>query len=343
MKKKPFVRKFGSVTPRSYGGVEEWSAEDYYCNAHLSIKYHDLDKKGFAVTDTNKTAVLKCYRRFFSDGKFMGKMELGFIDNMEAVMARMAEKKPVNITSILAHYANLQVAVNGKTIKLYKAGVPFAQNFCDSSTVYKMVQKDLQQYIVDGEICFTVIYSTGQAIELPTRAEKINEYDVKGEVIRLYGYRMHHEGYSFKVWIIELPCAEKDLSVKLKGILRNLRINLLRIHAEKETVRILLNSINDETITLQPGSAKTELADNYLKEIAEKLFSKKRYKLEQEGMLDFALQSENVAMPGSFSTLENSIHRFSDQYTSKNIEQAVETNVGRQPKGHFISYFESHR
>ena len=117
------------------------------------------------------------------------------------------------------------------------------------------------------------------------RAEKINQYDVKGEVIRFYGYRIRHEGYSFKVWIIELPCAEKDLSVKLKGILRNLRINLLRIHAGKETVRILLNSINDETITLQPGSAKTELADNYLKEIAEKLFSKKDTSLSRKACL----------------------------------------------------------
>ena len=323
MKKKPFIRHFGSVNQRKAGGTSKWSAEEFFCNAHLSIRYHDLHKQGFQLNENEKSTIINCYRRLYSDGNFMNKIELGFVDNIESELKKSANKQPISLTSILKHYTNLPVKVDDKETKLFKAGTPLAENYCDSSTLFKKIQKDLRKYVVDGEVCMTVIYSSSELIQLPTQFVRINEYSVDNEFIKLYGYKLYNEGYYFKVWILEISGTEDSLSESMKGRLRNLRINLTRIHAEKETIRILLSGIKNGKVVFAEGSKKLALIDTYLKIMAEKLFKKTRYNLEQADMLDFALQSEDVVSPGSFSSLEESIHYFSDQHTRVNIEKLL--------------------
>ncbi|HYF30430.1 MAG TPA: hypothetical protein VD993_04875 [Chitinophagaceae bacterium] len=324
MKRKPFLRKFGRVNQRNAGGSDDWSAEEYYCNARLSIRYSDLHKHGFPVTENMHSSITYCYRRFYSDGYFMNKAELGFIDNVEAVLNRSVDKQPLSLAAVLKYYVNLPVEVAGKKLKIYKAGEQLAQDFCDSTTVFKLIQKDQHQYVVDGELCITLIYHSNENVQIPTQAVLIKEHKVGDEFIRVYGYKLHNDGYYMKAWIIEIPRPEKQLSRAMSGLLRNLRINLMRIHAEKETIRILLNGIKSEKVKLTEGSKQADLVDSYLEDTSKKLFKKKRANIEQADMLDFALQSEDVAQPGSFSSLETSIHYFKDLYTRKNVDKLLE-------------------
>ena len=335
MQRKPFIRHFGRVKQRMGGGSEDWSAEEFYCNSHLAIKYDNLHEQGYAIGERKKTIVSKCYRRLYSDGRFMNKIELGFVDNLETLLYDRRKQDPISLVPIIKHYADLPVKVRDQSVKLFKAGPLLAANFCDSSTIRGMVSDELHPYVVNGEICILAILSPNESIELPREAVKIDDYTPnKYQSVQVYGYKLHHEGYLFKVWFLKLSRFESILKEKngLAVILRKIRINLARIHAEKETVRLLLNGIKAEKVTFPPDGEKARLVDSYLKKTAEKLFKKTRANLDVQQVLDFALQSEDVAQPGSFSSLEESVYYFSDQYTRNNIDQLLEKMIVERKK-----------
>jgi hypothetical protein len=335
MQRKPFIRHFGRVKQRLGGGSEDWSAEEFYCDSHLAIKYDDLHKSGYDIGAGRKTIISNCYRRLYSDGKFMNKIELGFVDDFETLLYYRQKQEPIGLIPVIKHYADLNVTVRGTPVRLFKAGSLLAANFCDSSTVRGMVDDKLHRYVVNGEICILVIVSPNESIELPREAVKIDDYKPnKYQSVQVHGYKLHHEGYSFKVWFLKLSRFEGILEAKngLAVILRRIRINLARIHAEKETVRLLLNGINTGKVDLPQDGEKARLVDSYLKKTAEKLFKKTRANLDVQQVLDFALQSEDVAQPGSFSSLEESVYYFKDQYTRSNIDQLLEKMIVEHKK-----------
>lgn len=329
---KAFIRHFGAVQERNAGGSDDWTAEDYFCNTHLSMKYKDLHKQGFAIAEGIVPAIFNSYRRYFSDGYFLGKIEAGFVDNTEnKINESTFEEGSISLSDILKHYANLTVTIRLEESKLYKAGPKLAARYLAESTAGKIVTEERDKLIVAGEIVIMLVYAANAAFKLPVPSFLLNEILLPRHEgsLKLYGYKLKHEGYTLKVWLIETPANFEAASPAAKKVLRNLRINVLRIHLEKETIRILLNNIKNNKISLKENSAEAKLADSYFKKTSQKLFKKKRFNLSQKQLLDFALHSEDAVAPGSFSLLEDGIYYFQDKYIRNNIEKLL---TGMAPK-----------
>jgi hypothetical protein len=323
---KSFIRHFGAVKERNAGGSTDWTGEAYYCNTHLALQYDDLHKKGYPLSTGRQSAIYNSYRRFYSDGYFVGKIEAGFVDNTEKKgEAPGLENIKINLSDVLNHYADLPVKVDDKDFKLYKAGTALTKKYYGESTSKEKAALPQQQFVVAGELLIVLVFSANETFVLPETAsllEQVTLPDNKGS-LKLHGYKLKHDGYALKVWLIETPAPVSSLSKPDKNILRNLRINLLRIHIEKETLRILLNKIKNKKIQLDNDSKEAQLADSYFKKTAERLFKKERYTLQQKNILDFALNSENSMSPDSFTSLEEGVYYFQDQFTRNNIQRLL--------------------
>ena len=329
---KTFIRNFGAVQQRNAGGSDDWTAEDYFCNTRHLMKYKDLHKQGFKIAKGIVPAIYNSYRRYFSNGFFVGKIEAGFVDNTEKkIRESVLEEGSVSLSDILKHYVNLPVTIQTEESKLYKAGPKLAARYLEESTAEKMAKESQDKMIVAGEIAIIVVYNDNTAFKLPAPSFLLNEIALPGQEnsLKLYGYKLKHEGYSLKVWLIKTPANFESASPEAKKVLRNLRINLLRIHLEKETIRILLNSIKSNKIPLIENSPEANLANNYFKNTAEKLFKKERFNLPQKQLLNFALHSEDAVATGSFSSLQDGIYHFQDKYTRDNVEKLI---TGMAPK-----------
>ena len=98
-----------------------------------------------------------------------------------------------------------------------------------------------------------MVFGANEQFKLPQYAfpvEVIQLPDNSGN-LKVYGYKFKYHDVTYKVWLIKMPVNATEQSKELRATVRNLRINLLRIHLEKETIRILLNGINSKQIPLE--------------------------------------------------------------------------------------------
>ena len=327
---KYFIRNFGEIKKRRAGGSDDWLAEDYLCDARNALHFENLQAKGFSYAAGKQASVIHSYRRYYSDGRFLGKFEIGLVDNAEKKINHATDKTPRPLAAnVLRHYSNLAVRMNKESLKLYELGQPLADDYCRNTTITGYPKKEKQHAVLPGEIILLVSFSDPELFTLPEKCFLVQSIPLPAEnkMIHLYGYRFAHEGLQFKVWFIEMPPGEDSAEAKEK--LRNLRINLLRIHSEKETIRLIINSIGKGRITLQPQSKEALLLGSYFKKTAEKIFQKERYNLLQESILQFALKSEQTVEKGSFLQLEQEMDYFQDVYTRSNAAMLLDI---MQPK-----------
>ena len=320
---KAFIRHFGSVKERKAGGSTYFPGEGAYCNIHLAMKYDDLHTKGPQLSPHTSASIYNSYRRFFSDGYFVSKIEAGFVDDAEKRLlspAYITEK--INLVDVMKHYASLTARIDGNDVKLYKAGPKLVRKYLEESTYRKRLPLKAYEYVQAGEIVILLVYASNKLIELPDRASLIDTIPLPEDYgsLKLYGFKLKHEGYSIKAWLIETPANIALMPANVRMVLRNLRINLLRIHVEKEALRILLNNIQNKVIQVEPSTAEARLLESYVKKTTEKLFSKERFQIPQKNMLDFALHSEHTVSPDSFTNLEQDVFYFKDQFIRNNVE-----------------------
>jgi len=323
--KKPFIRKFGAVKERAAGGNLDFPGEAYYCDAHLCLHYKDLHKQGIPITEGRHAAIHHSYRRFFSDGYFVSKIEAGFVDNTESQLRTAGlTATGIDLQAILDNYAKLPVAVSGKEVPLYKAGPLLAQSYYSASTQKGKAPVDWKQAVATGEICIMAVYTAECGIRLPEHAFELETFPLQdGKVAKLYGYKLRTDSYRLKVWLLEIPYSERHAPKPDFDLLRNLRVYILRIHLEKETMRLLLNAIKNGPVHLEENSKQARLANAYFEKAGEKLFKQRRFQLPVQNLIDYALHSEEVVDPGSFSTLQEGVFYFQDQYTRERIEKAL--------------------
>lgn len=320
---KPFIRKFGQLKDRQLGGVTGWPSEEYFCDARLCVKYTDIHKNGYDTHKGVKAVIKKVYRRLYSDGRFMNKIELGFVDDLENRLSQYPLGKCVDLRDVVDHYCKLPVQIKDKTIPLSEAGSLLCGSFTESTTIRSKYLSDVKKLVIGGQLNITIVLSATDFINLPEHSQLINQYMVNRRKVFLYGTKLSVGNQDVKVWIIK---AHKDTDQlpkgnPLKAVVRNLRINLARIHAERETLRILLSNIMIKSVPLEAGTAKSKMVTSYVKDLAEKLFAQKRNSLSQNDILDFALASENLALPGTLDTLYRTVIDYKDKYTLKVIKK----------------------
>ncbi len=326
MKKAPFIRNFGKI---------DSSPEGYYCNINC-VKYSYLSENGLSIGNT-KARIFDSFKRLYSDGIYTTRAEFGFTDNLEALAASGDLNEPLQIIDVLKHYMSLPLNVqdmsliteddkgagngaihsnNWRSYKLGNLGSLFAKNYCRASIKNKE-QPPGDEYVINGETCITLAYAVGKNILFPANSEKLDEFTIDGYSIKLFGYQWFFEERTIKVWLFQLSGFEALESKVVMLELQNRRANLFRLNAEKETIRIMANTINAE-------NANPSLK-NYIKKTPVKIYKKERFSNTQDAVRNFALQSEPSNV--QFINIED-LRKILDEYgldNLKTLEQGMKT------------------
>lgn len=316
---KGFIRNFGQVQDRMTGGHYFWASEDKFCSAEKAITIQNK------ITRRQKYNLLELYKRFYSDGLFMNKIEVSFAEPFTSLRE---SKKTISLGDELLKYCFLPTSIihseKNSQQKLYTCGPLLAKAYGISSTFAEKTSQDYSKLLLAGEPLLIASYNTNLPVNLPSKSKlvfhNINQYREK-ERISLHYVRLKHWSHKIKTWMIGIP--DRRYAEETAMVIRDLRINLSRIHTEKETIRLLLNSINSRLISLDKNSKAAETIEWYLKKISEKLFRTVRYNIPQSNILDLALKSEHKITFGSSRTLQDQISLFRDNFLGKNIKQLV--------------------
>ena len=328
MNKAPFIKNFGKIESSPAG----------YCCAVNCIKSNKLRENGFLLNNST-VPIFNSYKRLLADGIYTIQAEFGFTDQLESVLKFSAKEKLVHISDILSHYMGMPLEVQNMaaedvntnvaktdqynnywtTIKLANLGEALSVNYNRATTKNKN-QPVNDQYIVCGEACITLTFAADENIILPANAEKLDEFTIEGKLIQLYGYKWNFEERTFKVWLFKLTELEVLTSPPVTLALQNKRVNLFHLNAEKETMRILVNSFNP---------AKTNPAiRKYIKKTPTKIFRKERFSNPQDGVRNFALQSEKDKVQFTIDDLKKVL----DEYSLANLKNLEQNMKAAPPK-----------
>lgn len=313
----PFIRNFGCIKDRLNGGSEYWGSEDKFCDATGVIQFGKL---------SNNTKPI--YRRFFSDGLFMNKLEIGlehreYYDELNG--------NSFNLEDAIKDLSQLKVNFKNKNlppVSLFESGKNIASCYADASTAAKLRDQYIYNNLISGNPLALVVYNNSKPVQLPANAKLVlSEIDAIKHInkVTLHSIMLPIGHQRLKMWLLGIPDLDKKLSSSDQLLwdktLRDLRINLSRIHIEKETTAVILTNINTKSIRFKKQSDEANLIEFYLGKISEKILKKKRFNLDQNNLLDFALKCDIDIYAGENQTLEELLDFIENKYLKNDLKQ----------------------
>lgn len=285
-----FVRFFGMVRQRPRGGLSGWVSEHVTCEADNALRLGDLSP----YRDGRFRAVVPlriAFRRFYYDGRVVGKFEIGLHLELERD-ARFAGVRKLQLLRLARHVLDLPVSIPdpeggmSKT-RLAAAGPPLARLYRLGST--RLAEGEAAA----GEEWWVTAGSPLLFLEQDAAAADLAwGIDLAGRTItspayptlRLTHYLLPHAGRQWRAWHAqdqgeeagEGPLArlagiwqrwrgkEPPAGPGATGALRTLRLYLLRLHAEKACLQQILRHIAGGKLAPPPRSALSNTLQRYL-------------------------------------------------------------------------------
>ena len=338
------LRHFGTVGERRKGGILQWTAEERFCLSKNAINIKELTQQVLSLDD-KKLRFEGRFRRFFKPGDFTCKYELGLTHETdyyvndasnEAIGSGVYDKL---LARTLNSFFNLDIKIEKVAkkasqvkenkdqkfvkqyteLKLFQAGDKLAELFLKGSTKKNFLKGTKNWWIKAGEPLALLTYHNRGKLKLPEDAILVDEIKEYGIVIHSLMYPVTKNRF-IRCWLIGLDPGKKTR--ESISFLRQLRINLFRINAEKETMRHVLNTIKDKNF-LPEDAIVTKFISPFLENVTANLLKKVRYGVEQDKILYHALRSEDIARPGSMETLLAQLKPFVSTYALKNVEKLL--------------------
>lgn len=320
-----FVRGSGIVRERRRGGIDTWPGEEAYCMAHRALKFPPrLDN--IRLNDaTDNISFLCAFRRYYSDGSAVSRVEIGLktlINNRHFDYAINASR----CLTIIENYLSIPVRVYlpGREWiwrELVNASDALAGHYLFATTerVKEHFPEVESWWIGAGQPLLLVEYQAGEIVQLPRTCRSV-EIDYPPRA-RIHHSRLEFRGKRFGIWWVRNDRQQKDL-------LRRLRLNLFRLHAERECLKQVLRNIDIGRIAPDAHTEKSDWLQQYL-DNALNLLNKQTYcGLPQSKISQVAYQADNLVSPGERTTI---LDRLSG--IRKNLYRKLERTTLRQSSG----------
>jgi hypothetical protein len=264
-----FIRSFGIVKPRGKGGMTGWIGENEVCDASNALRFSS--SLSFRAPDTeNELKIVPVARHFFFDGLAVGKFELVFI-----VKGITKQPKNLSITEIIGDILQIPVTIpvpyeKSIQVKLLLAGKYLARLFLFSSSFVKNHSTlwDKKWTFHGSPIVFCACDADERVI-LPKGTKKVN-------IVEKYGFELDYLWFKsvnshIRLWFLIKTTKDKEQQA------RSLRLYLLRLHAEYESLKLILKSIDGNRINLARGTQEFDILQRYFNDTTRRIsnFSRK--------------------------------------------------------------------
>jgi hypothetical protein len=324
-----FVRSFGIIRERVRGGLQDWPGEEVYCDAARALRFADRTNQTILSSLSENVFQRKCaFRRFMSDGRFpdggsvVSRLEVGL-----RYRRRSKTSCKINLPSLIHEVLSTKVLLPRDKVdsprELLSIASKFAGHYLQSST--RQAKKSIATeawWITSGIplllLEYRVLYDQ---VELPKYTKKIVQ--MADANLELSHCRIEYRGFRFGVWLISLGPDVYD-----RDLLRRIRLNLFRLHAEKEGIKNILRLVSQQRLKIERGMSSSERLQEYLKDSIRLLTCNNRDGLPQSTMLEAAQNYDSIVNEGERSTLLTQLSSIRPNIL-KRVEQFTQEEPGR--------------
>ncbi|HEX3476144.1 MAG TPA: CHAT domain-containing protein [Kofleriaceae bacterium] len=235
-----FVRAFGGVTVRPRGGASI-GGDQYRCEARWAVRF---ERPGLGPDR-------RCaFRRFYSDGKALAKFEIGIARDGSGPLTATRE-----IDAILEQLAAVP-ADRTPARPLGELGPVLSRAYRRASTAHDFTGICEPWWVREGAPVTLVMYRKEEQLELPAELTPVQASQGHHSVTVAHWWQ-RFRGKLRPVWFLGYQPDDYLLA-------RQLRIDLVRLHCEYQSLRMILRHIADGVLLPAPRSACSDRLQQYL-------------------------------------------------------------------------------
>lgn len=320
-----FVRQFGKIKPRKKGGVQGWLGEDEICEAKSAIRIQKIEP--YKPVFGHPIHIQGRSRHFFFDGQAVGKYEFVFVTTKPAIMPDF------ELPEFIDYFLNIQVyPANDRTLvtPLHLSGKNLAKEYLISTTKSKSFRKIISKnwvkrtkdnWVNSGSPMLFIECSSKDKIFL-------NKIEKEAQVKKVqlppeYNADLFHILYPIDEFFIRVWLLKRKDDIKSEK-LRTLRLYIMRLNAEYESIKYVLSQIETENITYtrEKESALEAYLNNATRHIVKIENSTKKI-AETDEIEDLSKSSFDKVYPGSSDSILTKIKNIRPQVYKK-VETLVQ-------------------
>ncbi len=305
-----FVRSFGSIRKRRLGGIAGWVGENALCEADRALRFPRIES--FRDKQTGlRIPLLLAFRRFYFDGLAVGKFEVGISPKQKEIDALTRQQTygfinhflnlPVTIPALSKKAVSAELAGQLVSTSLGQSAKHLAKFYAGSSIAHPPPAKLENWWVLPGAPLLFVVHKHSERIQIPFFGKPVpRSENLKSD---LFYCEVPYSGKSLRMWVMGLTPQTNY------GEVRALRICLLRLHAEHEALRLVLQNIATGKIDITPKSKESDLLQLYLNEATRRItrLGSKADNLSESNLAELARESEDMVNPGERDALLTSL------------------------------------
>jgi len=227
------------------------------------------------------------------------------------------------ITSCAALPSRVRGVIDARPV--VTAGAQLAAHHLASTTEHKPAAAAVEPWwSTAGVPAIFLEYEEADNLVLPPHSRAVSSSRVGAEVLH-YAW-LQVEGQRCSVWLLR-----SDAKGASQHELRRLRIHLLRLHAERECLRLVLQAISESRIAIDVNVEQADRVQEYLDDAMPIVSRSLRGGVEQSQILEVARDAVGIAIPGqaaSFNSMRRQLAEKVTRYIRRSeISAPVITNV----------------
>jgi hypothetical protein len=319
-REREFVRACGPAEHRQRGGPDTWPGEHAYVKSHHLMRF--VGELGGSLSAPILRGARCTFRRLYCApprARFEVGIRLHPSADLEPIAAVL---DAVGSIPLRANPRNVVGEVDADEVALVSAGTRLSELFSQASTSRKFVGETQRWWVAPAAPLFVV--ETGN----PVAAEQLRSIGAVQKPEAPNGTTLLHvydQRVGVHVWLI----AHESGAVAPDPELRQLRIHLVRLHEERETLKYVLQRLAREQLTLGGDSEASTRLDSYLTYAATKFEQNSFHGIGIEGTLRVAYGAESLVSDADWATLRDTLEQ--SRQLTRTIERVVQADRDRQP------------
>ena len=304
-----FVRYFGPVVDRRKPADVAWVDERFFCHARHAVALPDLQ--------ANRDMRCAFRRLFVAEGRIVARIELGFSPTVRV------GKTPEQLVAAPLGIARTSARVPedggpGSTRQLIAQGRRLAKLYAYSTTK-KGISTEAARLVEAGRPMVLVELRRGEPFAPPKGATVIAADQVGGcDLAFLW---LATDSGAVPAWFMR-PGDDPSRA-------RSLRLSLLRLNAERESLGVVIRLMNREWLRFEPGTDPGQRLRDYLNGTTRKLKQDTWSGISQSAVLQAIDATQEVTQSADREGLQRSLEGIEHQIASKVDSYALEREAAR--------------
>ena len=297
---KDFIRSSGLIRRRRKGGVKEWAGEELFASGQFALRFPNHLGNTVLGNGAIKGHVINTFRRFYLTGP-VARFEVAL--KISAECSDDLEPAAGDWLALLHDALALPMhewappSMVPKTVKLISAGKVLAQHYLAATTRRKPPVKLESWWFCAGTPALVVEFPSSNPISLPPHAQHVlNVPDAQAEISHAW---LEFENKPCSAWFVGIGQGDPDA-------VRRLRINLTRLHAERECLNLVLANVGTGLkgrLNLEKDLVQLDEIQQYLKNSLVSIQKPERFGMNQASMFEAAHDAFGIALAGQEATL----------------------------------------